>query len=105
MAKQTCVYTDTDNHSADIIEVWHGRTTPTYLCGYHEQSRGLPSKWEQSKARAAERLMGAIVNVDPDSRDAYSHVTHHLFAGDTCPVGQPIPQIRKCGFTLKGRTA
>jgi len=43
--KRSCVYTDTDNHSKDILAVHHGRPDgPTYICGYHEQNRGVPSK-------------------------------------------------------------
>ena len=53
--KRTCVYTDTDNHSQDILAVHHGRPDgPTYICGYHEQSRGLPcGHREQSRLRLA----------------------------------------------------
>jgi hypothetical protein len=25
----------TGNHSDDLIEVYHGHTTPTLVCGYH----------------------------------------------------------------------
>lgn len=24
-----------DNHSDDVIELWHGAETPAYGCGYH----------------------------------------------------------------------
>jgi hypothetical protein len=27
----------TDNHSTDLIEVWHGADTPLILCGFHNR--------------------------------------------------------------------
>lgn len=30
-----CQYDDGLSHSDDLIEVYHGRTTPTLLCGKH----------------------------------------------------------------------
>ena len=26
-------------HSSDLIEIWHGKAEPMYLCGKHDQSR------------------------------------------------------------------
>jgi hypothetical protein len=42
MRKHSCVYTQEGNHSRDVLQVWHGATTPTYVCGYHEQRWGVP---------------------------------------------------------------
>lgn len=41
---RSCVYIDTDNHSDDLIAVHHGMPDgrPTYICGFHEESRGIP---------------------------------------------------------------
>lgn len=39
--KKTCESTMSPNHSKDILEVWHGRPEPTYICGYHESRGGL----------------------------------------------------------------
>lgn len=42
--KRPCVYTDIMNHSDDVLAVYHGCLDgkPTYICGFHEQSRGIP---------------------------------------------------------------
>lgn len=37
-----CVWTDSDNHSDDLLAVFHGDVIPTFICGYHEESRGIP---------------------------------------------------------------
>ncbi len=39
-AKKPCKFASEGNCSDDIIELWHGRSEPTYICGYHEQSKG-----------------------------------------------------------------
>lgn len=35
--KRACVLTDRKHHSKDVVEVWHGRTTPAIACGFHAQ--------------------------------------------------------------------
>jgi hypothetical protein len=50
VAEQACVYADTGNCSDDIIEVHTGRGEPVYICGYHEQSRGLPKGASRKQA-------------------------------------------------------
>lgn len=31
----TCIIANTDNHSDDMIELWHGATEPIHVCGFH----------------------------------------------------------------------
>lgn len=33
---KTCQH-PTDNHSADLFQIWYGSPYPLYLCGYHNQ--------------------------------------------------------------------
>ncbi len=47
----SCVYVDEDNHSDDILEVYHGKPEPTFVCGYHEQRFGVPG-WSRSPLNA-----------------------------------------------------
>ena len=37
MSKTTLCHYPSDNHSPDIIKIWHGRPDPTHVCGYHYQ--------------------------------------------------------------------
>lgn len=52
-----CVYSQETHHSDDIMEVWHGSDTPTYICGYHEQRFGVPGtgRYERETGRTASR--------------------------------------------------
>lgn len=38
-----CYYTFTDNHSDDMVMLYHGTTEPLRVCGYHEQQYGVPT--------------------------------------------------------------
>lgn len=40
---KTCQHTATPNHSSDLLEVFHGKTEPTIVCGYHFHNWGLPN--------------------------------------------------------------
>lgn len=45
MPKKPCAWTQSDHHSDDLMEVYHGKPEPTYLCGYHEsRSHGIYSE-------------------------------------------------------------
>ena len=37
---KTCLFPN-DNHSDDILTIWHGATTPLTLCGYHYLRYGV----------------------------------------------------------------
>jgi hypothetical protein len=39
MAERRYCEFPSDVHSDDRVEVWHGQTTPTKLCGYHASWR------------------------------------------------------------------
>lgn len=47
-----CEY-PSDNHSDDIVDVYHGSTTPTHLCGYHT-TWNLNEVLKAIRAKAAE---------------------------------------------------
>lgn len=38
-----CVSTVSAHHSEDLIEVFHGKSTPRILCGYHSMREGFTS--------------------------------------------------------------
>ena len=48
-AKQKCVWEGQSACSDDIFEVYHGSTTPTYICGKHEQQYGVPGSSKNPK--------------------------------------------------------
>lgn len=57
MPKKPCAWHRSGHHSNDIIEVWYGRSEPTYLCGYHEsRSHGVYSEVEALGEPAALRV-------------------------------------------------
>jgi hypothetical protein len=36
-----CESTVSENHSDDLLEVWAGKPSPRYVCGYHAEREGL----------------------------------------------------------------
>lgn len=80
--ERSCAFTDVlaealgiaaDNHSADLIEVWHGAPTPLSVCGYHASRADVMRHVYAAKhaARVAARRPAADPS-DPTSQPTTS---------------------------------
>jgi hypothetical protein len=50
--KRACVWAaEKGNCSDDLLEVYHGRNEPTYICGYHEERFGVPRSASKTASR------------------------------------------------------
>jgi hypothetical protein len=66
----TCQY-PSDNHSEDLLAVYHGETEPLTLCGYHE-SRGLQYALDAiADAEAAITCESCNTQLNADKVDSY----------------------------------
>jgi hypothetical protein len=49
------------NHSADMVEIWHGMDTPAYACGMHSTGLSLLNVFRGHRARVGQHVVISVI--------------------------------------------